>query len=51
MGTSYLVAAYAIVWVVLFLYLAFITMRIHGVHTELAAVKELVREHQDKYQE
>ena len=51
MGTSYLVAAYAIVWAVLFLYLAFIAMRIRGVNTELAAVKELVHEHQEKYQD
>ncbi|QBD81227.1 CcmD family protein [Ktedonosporobacter rubrisoli] len=43
-GVTYLVAAYAIVWVVLFAYLAVVMMRIRGVRTELAAVEELVRE-------
>lgn len=47
-GVTYLVAAYAIAWVGLFLYLAFIMMRIRGVRTELAAVEELVREQQEK---
>jgi CcmD family protein len=47
-GTDYLVAAYIIVWVGLFAYLAFVTMRIRGVRTELAAVEELVREHSEK---
>ncbi len=45
---TYLVAAYAIAWIGLFLYLAFIMMRIRGVRTELAAVEELVREQQEK---
>lgn len=49
-GINYLIAAYAIAWVGLFIYLAFITMRIRGVRTELAAVQELVREHQEKTQ-
>ena len=43
-GLSYLIAAYAIVWVGLFAYLAFIVMRIRSVRTELAAVTELVHE-------
>lgn len=43
-GVIYLVAAYAVVWVALFIYLAFITMRIRAVRTELAAVEELVHE-------
>ena len=47
-GFIYLVAAYAIVWVGLFAYLAVIMMRIRGVRTELAAVQELVREQQEK---
>lgn len=47
-GVTYLVAAYAIAWIGLFLYLAFIMMRIRGVRTELAAVEELVREQQEK---
>ena len=47
-GVSYLVAAYAVVWLGLFAYLAFITLRIRGVRTELAAVEELVREQDEK---
>lgn len=47
-GYSYLVAAYAIVWLGLFIYLAVLTLRIRGVRTELAAVEELVREQQRK---
>jgi len=47
-GLNYLIAAYAIVWVGLFGYLAFIVMRIRGVRTELAAVEELVREQEQK---
>ena len=45
---SYLVAAYAVVWLGLFAYLAVIMLRIRGVRTELAAVEELVREQQEK---
>lgn len=45
-GVSYLIAAYAVVWAALFIYLAFIVMRIRGVRTELAAVEELVHEHE-----
>jgi len=47
-GVTYLVAAYAIAWIGLFVYLAFIMMRIRGVRTELAAVEELVREQQER---
>jgi CcmD family protein len=47
-GVSYLVAAYAVVWLGLFAYLAFVVLRIRGVRTELAAVEELVREHSEK---
>ena len=47
-GLNYLIAAYAIVWVGLFVYLAVVMLRIRGVHTELAAVSELVREHEKK---
>ncbi len=50
-GVPYLVAAYAVVWVGLFAYLAFIVMRIRGVRTELVAVEELVREYQEKKDE
>lgn len=48
MGVPYLVAAYAIAWVGLFVYLAVIMLRLRGVHTELAAVEQLVREQQEK---
>ncbi len=47
-GVSYLVAAYAIAWVGLFVYLGVIVLRIRGVRTELAAVEVLVREQQEQ---
>jgi len=47
-GFGYLVAAYAVVWVGLFIYLAVVMLRIRSVRTELAAVEELVREQQEK---
>ena len=47
-GVNFLVAAYIIVWVALFAYLAFVVLRIRGVRTELAAVQELVREQSEK---
>ncbi len=47
-GVSYLVAAYAIAWVGLFAYLAFLMMRVRGIRTELAAATELVREQQER---
>jgi CcmD family protein len=43
-----MIAAYAVVWVGLCIYLAFLAMRIHGVRTELVAVEELVKEYQEK---
>jgi CcmD family protein len=45
---TFMVIAYAIAWIGLFAYLAFIVMRIRGVRTELAAVEELVHEHQQE---
>lgn len=42
--STYLVAAYIVVWVGLLLYLGAIALRVRGVRTELAAVEELVRE-------
>jgi CcmD family protein len=45
---TFLIVAYAIAWVALFIYLAFMVLRIRGVRTELAAVEELVREHQSE---
>ena len=47
-GITYLIAAYAIVWLGLFAYLGVVMLRIRGVRTELAAVSELVREQQEK---
>jgi CcmD family protein len=47
-GFGYLVAAYAVAWVGLFVYLVVVMLRIRGVRTELAAVEELVREQQEK---
>lgn len=47
-GLGYLVAAYAIVWVGLFVFLAVMMLRIRGVRLELAAVEQLVREQQEK---
>ncbi len=45
--STYLIAAYAIAWLGLFAYLAFVAMRIRSVRTELVAVQELVREQQE----
>jgi CcmD family protein len=47
-GVTYLVAAYAIAWVGLFAYVAFLMMRVRSINTELAAVTELVREQQER---
>ncbi len=47
-GLNYLIAAYAVVWVGLFVYLAVVMLRIRGVHIELVAVAELVREQEKK---
>lgn len=47
-GTTYLIIAYVVAWLGLFVYLAFLAMRIRGVHTELVAVQELVHEQQSK---
>ena len=47
-GSGYLVAAYIVVWVGLLLYLGVIALRMRGVRTELAAVEELVREHEQQ---
>ncbi len=45
---AYLVAAYVVAWLGIFIYLAVVALRIRGVRTELAAVEELVREQQAK---
>jgi CcmD family protein len=44
----YLIIAYAVVWLGLFIYLAVVAMRMRAVRTELAAVEELVREYQEQ---
>jgi flagellar biosynthesis/type III secretory pathway M-ring protein FliF/YscJ len=44
----YVVVAFAAAWVALLIYLAFVTMRIRNVRTELAAVEELVRDRRDE---
>jgi CcmD family protein len=44
---SYLVAAYIIAWLGICIYVAVLAMRMRAVRTELAAVEELVREHQE----
>jgi CcmD family protein len=46
-GFSYLVAAYAVAWIGLFIYLAVVMLRIRGVRTELAAIEVLVREQRE----
>jgi len=47
-GFGYLVAAYAVVWIGLFVFLGVLMLRIRGVRTELAVVEQLVREQQEK---
>ena len=47
----YLIAAYVVAWLGIFIYLAIVALRIRGVRTELAAVEELVREQQAKQQQ
>ena len=47
-GFGYLVAAYAVVWIGLFVFLAVLMLRIRGVLTELVVVEQRVREHQEK---
>jgi len=41
---GFLVAAYTIAWVGIFVYLGWIALRLRGTRAELAAVEELVRE-------
>jgi CcmD family protein len=44
----YLAAAYAVAWLGIFLYLAFIVIRLRNVRTELLAVTEVVREQSER---
>ncbi len=43
-NTAFLVAAYAIFWVALVVYIAWIALRLRGVRTDVEAVRELVEE-------
>lgn len=47
---SYLVAAYIIAWLGVCLYVVVLALRMRSVRTELVAVEELVREHQEQQQ-
>jgi CcmD family protein len=44
-GSTYLVIAYAVIWVGLLAYLGLIALRVRGVSAELEAVRELVDAH------
>ncbi len=46
-GGTYLVITYIIMWVGVLAYLGWIALRMRGVRTELEAVRELVREHEE----
>lgn len=41
---SYLIIAYAVVWLALLGYIGWVALRMHGVRTEVETVRELVRE-------
>ena len=43
---GYVFAAYLIIWLCLFGYLGWIALRLRGAGAELAAVEDLVREHE-----
>lgn len=43
-GASYLVAAYALVWIGLLAYLGWLALRVRGTRTELETIRELVDE-------
>ena len=45
---NYLTAAYILAWLAICIYVAVLAMRIRSVRTELVAVEELVREHEEK---
>jgi CcmD family protein len=44
---GFLVAAYAIAWVGIFAYIGWIALRLRGARTQLAAIDEVLREHED----
>lgn len=43
-NTAFLVAAYAIFWVALVVYIGWIALRMRGIRTDVEAVRELVEE-------
>jgi hypothetical protein len=43
-NTAFLVAAYAIFWVALVVYIGWIALRMRGISTDVEAVRELVEE-------
>jgi CcmD family protein len=44
-GATFLVLAYAVAWIGLLAYLAWIALRVRGVRTELETVRALVETH------
>ncbi len=44
---GYLVAAYAVAWLGIFVYVGWIALRLRGARAELAAVEDLVREREE----
>jgi CcmD family protein len=43
-NATYLIIAYAVIWIGLFAYLGWIALRLRGLRTELETVRELVDE-------
>lgn len=43
-GMNYMVAAYAIIWLALLVYLGWLALRLRGVRTEIETVRALVDE-------
>jgi CcmD family protein len=43
---TYLIIAYAVIWIGFFAYLGWLTLRLRGARTELETVRELVEERQ-----
>jgi hypothetical protein len=48
MTNIYVLAAYIIAWLAICVYLVILALRMRGARLELAAVEELVREHQER---
>lgn len=47
-GSNYLVAAYAIIWVALLVYLGWMALRLRGVRTEIETVRALVEAREEQ---